>query len=80
MAKNTKKVMTDEKEKTKKNKTAKDKKEGYLKSVRLEMKKVTFPSFKNIMKYTFATIVFCGLLVGFFILLNLLLSVIKGMF
>lgn len=64
----------------KKKKVKKDKKPGYLKEVRSEMKKVTFPSFKNVMKYTVATIVFCGLLVGFFLLLNLLLSGIKGMF
>ncbi len=66
--------------KAKKVKEKKEKKPGYFKEVKMELKKVTFPSFKEIMKYTFATIVFCGFLVGFFILLNLLLSVVKGMF
>jgi len=73
-------VKEEEVVKTKKKKEKKEKKPGYFKEVRGELKKVTFPSFKNVMKYTFATIVFCGLLVGFFILLNLLLSGIKGMF
>ena len=66
--------------KEKKQTTKKEKKNGYLKEVRLELKKVSFPSFKDVMKYTFATIVFCGLLVLFFLLLNLALSGVKGMF
>ncbi len=61
-------------------KEKKEKKDGYLKEVRVELKKVTFPSFKDVMKYTFATILFCGVLVLFFVLLNLLLSAVKGMF
>ncbi len=64
----------------KKEKKKQRKNEGYLKEVRHEMKKVTFPKFKEVMKYTLATIVFCLVLVGFFLLLNLLLSVVKGMF
>ena len=70
----------EEVKKQKKEKKSKKKKDGYLKEVRLEMKKVTFPTFKNVMKYTLATIIFCGLLVLFFILLNLILSWVKGMF
>lgn len=66
--------------KEKKDKIKKEKKPSYMKEVHSELKKVTFPSFKDVMKYTFATIVFCGLLVGFFIVLNLLLSAVKGMF
>ena len=66
--------------KEKKKKAVKEKKNGYLKEVRLELKKVSFPSFKDVMKYTLATIIFCGLLVLFFLLLNLALSGIKGMF
>ncbi len=64
----------------KEKKEKKEKKPGYLKEVRTEMKKVTFPSFKEVMKYTFATILFCAFLVAVFLLLNLLLSVVKGMF
>ena len=66
--------------KTKKEKRVKETKNGYFKEVGLELKKVTFPTFKSVMKYTFATVIFCGVLVLFFILLNLLLSGIKGMF
>ncbi len=61
-------------------KVKKDHKPGYLKEVKTELKKVSFPSFKDVMKYTLATLVFCGVLVVFFLLLNLLLSVVKGMF
>lgn len=68
------------KEKTINKKVKKEKKQNFVKEVNSEMKKVTFPSFKEVMKYTFATIAFCGILVLFFILLNLLLSVVKGMF
>lgn len=68
------------KEKKSKKTVTKEKKNGYLKEVRLELKKVSFPSFKDVMKYTLATIVFCGLLVLFFLLLNLALSGVKGMF
>lgn len=67
------------KKKAKKSEKA-EKNPRYLKGVVTEVKRVTFPSFKNVMKYTLATIVFCGMLVGFFILLNLCLSMIKGMF
>lgn len=66
--------------KTKKVKEKKEKKPGYLKEVKTELKKVSFPSFKDVLKYTLATLVFCGILVLFFILLNLLLSFVKGMF
>lgn len=68
------------KEKKSKKTVTKEKKNGYLKEVRMELKKVSFPSFKDVMKYTLATIVFCGLLVLFFSLLNLALSGVKGMF
>lgn len=83
MAKNKKKEENLEEvlpKKAKKKKEKKEKKPGYFKEVRMELKKVTFPSFKNVMKYTLATLLFCGFVVLFFILLNLLLSVIKGMF
>ncbi|MCI8393906.1 MAG: preprotein translocase subunit SecE [Bacilli bacterium] len=53
---------------------------GYFKEVRSELKKVTFPSFKSVMKYTLATLLFCGILVVFFLGMNLLLSLVKGMF
>ena len=70
--KNTKKV--------KKINKKESKKQGYLKQVRSEMKKVSWPSKKDVAKYTIATLVFCLVVCGFFQLLNLALSFIKGMF
>jgi preprotein translocase SecE subunit len=64
----------------KENRQKKERQSGYLKGVKGELKKVTFPSFKDVMKYTAATLLFCMVLVGFFLLLNLLLSGLKGMF
>ena len=66
--------------KTKKTKVTKEKKEGFLKQTSDEMKKVSWPTRKDVLKYTLATIVFCLIVVGFFSLLNLGLSFIKGMF
>lgn len=53
-------------------------KESYLSGVKSELKKVSWPKFKDILKYTFATIIFCLILAGFFSILNLILSLIKG--
>ena len=66
--------------KTKKVKAEKSKKPSYLKEVKDEMKKVSWPTFKDVMKYSIATLVFCLIVCGFFQLLNLGLSFIKGMF
>lgn len=65
--------------KNKKNTKTKTKK-SYLKAVRSEMSKVVWPKKEDLVKYTIATIVFVVILVGFFLLLNLGLSVIKGVF
>ena len=67
------------KNKSKKQKNAKNKK-GYLKSLKSEMSKVIWPKKGEVAKYTIATVVFVIILVGFFLLLNLGLSVIKGVF
>ena len=61
-------------------KAKKTKKENYFKSVRKELKLVKWPSAKEVAKYTIATIIFCIALVFFFLLLNLFMSWIKGMF
>lgn len=53
------------------------KKTGYLKEVSQEMKKVTFPSAKEVVKYTVATILIVVLLIVFFLGLSALLSWIK---
>ena len=66
--------------KTKKVKAAKSKKPSYLKEVKGEMKKVSFPSAKEVTTYTIATIVIVALLISFFLLLTALLSWVKGAF
>lgn len=66
--------------KKKKVKTTKKKKESIFTGVKREMKKVTWPSKKDIIKYSVATLVFCIVVMIFFQLLNLGLSVIKGVF
>ena len=63
--------------KVKKNKVQK---ENYFASISSELKKVKWPSKKEVLKYTFATIMFVLVLVGFFILMSLLMSVIRGAF
>lgn len=76
--------MTKENEKTKnvkKVKTVKKTKapkESYLKGVKKEMKLVKWPTFKEVIKYTIATVIMCLVVCGFFLLLNLLLSLVKG--
>lgn len=65
---------------TKKKKNTKVKGETYLESVASELKKVKWPSKKEVLKYTFATIMFVLVLVGFFILMSLVMSVIRGAF
>lgn len=66
------------KEKKKVKKEKKDKKPSYFKEVKAEMKKVTFPTGKEVFKYTVATILIVALLVVFFLLLSALLSWVKG--
>ena len=64
------------KEKTKKS----EKKEGFFKGIKKELKQVRWPSFKDMLKYTIATLVFCIILVAFFEVLNIIMAIIKGMF
>jgi len=64
------------KEKTKKS----EKKEGFFKGIKKELKLVRWPSFKDMLKYTIATLVFCIILVAFFEVLNIIMAIIKGMF
>ena len=69
-----------EKNKEKKVKKTKTPKENYFVGVRNELSKVKWPSKKEVLKYTVATIVFIVVLVVFFILLSMAMSVIKGAF
>jgi len=82
--------MAKEETKTKKEKTIKKvekkvkknkvQKENYFASISSELKKVKWPSKKEVLKYTFATIMFVLVLVGFFILMSLLMSGVKEAF
>ena len=69
-------------EKTKKvKKTKKEKKnvkkESFFEGVRTEMSKVKWPTKQEVLKYTIATLVFMIVLVLFFVLLTLLMSLIR---
>ena len=65
---------------SKKKENKKKEKVSLLKGIRLEMKKVTWPNKKDVIRYSVATLVFCIIVVLFFHLLNLGLSVVKGVF
>ena len=69
----------DNKEKESK-KTEKEKKDGYFKQVSKELKKVVWPSVGDIFKYSLAVIIFCVLLCLFFVGIDLIASLIKGLF
>ena len=66
------------KKKVEKKKT--EKKESKLHALKVELSKVRWPEFKEVAKYTIATIVFCLVLVGFFMLLDVISSFVKGLF
>ncbi len=69
------------KEKTNSKKRKKDEnKIGFFKGIKGEMKKVSWPSKKDVFKYSVATLVFCVVVMAFFQVLDLGLSVIKGVF
>lgn len=61
-----------------KQKTKSKTNDGYFKEVRKELKLVKWPSAKEVIKYTISTIIFCAILCGIFMLLNLLMSLVKG--
>ena len=69
----------DNKEKQSKKKE-KEKKDGYFKQVSKELKKVVWPSVGDIFKYSLAVIIFCVLLCLFFVGIDLIASLIKGLF
>ncbi len=64
----------------KKQTTKKEKKnkENFLVGVRSELALVSWPTFKNVFKYTCATLIFMLFVTGFFLLINLIMSVVKG--
>ena len=70
----------DIKKKEKKEKKNKGPKEKFFTSIKKELKLVKWPTIKEILKYTIATIIFCILLVLFFELLNVIMAFVKGLF
>lgn len=80
MAKKEKETKVKKVNKTKKDKKEKVAKEGYVKGVKKELKMVKWPTVKEIVKYTGATIIFCIILIVFFQCLDIILAYIKGMF
>lgn len=78
MAKKSEKEIKKNDKKNTTNKKKTQKKENYFKSIKKELKLVKWPTFKEVVKYTLATIIFCVVLCAFFILLNMLMAWIKG--
>ncbi|MBE6140493.1 MAG: preprotein translocase subunit SecE [Firmicutes bacterium] len=58
----------------------KGKKQNYFKKIRKELSLVKWPKGKEVLKYSLATIMMCLGLCAFFLVLNLLLSLLKGLF
>lgn len=81
-AKQKEKKKVEKVKKTNKNKVDKKKvqKEGFFKGIKKELKMVKWPSFKELLKYTIATIIFCVILVAFFEALNIIMAYVKGLF
>jgi len=74
-----KKDIKNVKNKDKKKKENKNK-EKFFAGLKKELKLVKWPTFKEIIKYTIATIIFCVVLVAFFELLNVIMAFVKGLF
>lgn len=66
--------------KVKKEKQKEERKDGFFKKLHKEMKEVKWPSFKEMAKYTLATILVVLGFIIFFQLLDLLISFVKGLF
>ncbi len=77
MAKKEEKNVKKEKQQAKKKKI---KKESFVVGLKQELAKVKWPTKKEVLKYTIATLAFIIFLVIFFVLLTLLMSVIQEVF
>ncbi len=69
-----------EQKEKKEKKEHKDKKEGYFSKVRREMRKVVWPTVGEVVKYSLAVILFCLVLCLFFLGINAIASLVKGLF
>ena len=63
-----------------KSKAKKKKKTGYETTIKKELKLVKWPTKKEIVKYTIATIIVCLIIVAFFGILEFVMAYVKGMF
>ena len=61
-----------------KTKTKKTSKKSFLKEVKAEMKKVRWPTKKEMVKYSITTLLFILLFAGFFYLIDVLFALLKG--
>jgi len=61
-----------------KTKTKKTSKKSFLKEVKAEMKKVKWPTKKEMIKYSITTLIFILLFAGFFYLIDVLFALLKG--
>lgn len=77
--KKVKEVKKKDNKKAKKNER-KAPKENYFVGVRSELSKVKWPTKKEVLKYTMATIIFVLILVGFFLLMSLLMAWVREVF
>lgn len=65
---------------SKKQTKKKTNKEGFFKGIKKEMSLVKWPSGKDVLKNTIATVVLCIIVAIFFLLLNAGLAAVRGMF
>ena len=63
-----------------KKKEEKKNKEKFIPGIKKELKLVKWPTFKDLLKYTVATLILCVIFVLFFELVNLFMAFIKGLF
>lgn len=61
-----------------KSKAKKTSNKSFLKQVKAEMKKVKWPSKKEMVKYSITTLAFILLFSGFFYLIDVLFALLKG--
>ena len=69
-----------EKAKVEKVKKERVKKDSFIKGTREEMKKVSWPTGKDVLKFSIITLAMILFFMLFFVLINLLASFVKGLF
>ena len=67
------------KQKVEKNKKETKEKKSYISQIRSELKQVTWPSRKNVVKYSISTVLMIAFLAAFFIGLSALFDLLYGL-